>query len=161
MTFSFSPDYRQLVATSRKAGGGQVIDLDTGHVVTDIPLSGMPHLGSGTYWQRNGEWVFATPNISKGQISVIDLKTWTLIKQIPTLGPGFFMRSHANSRYVWSDVFFGPDNDAIHLIDKQTPGNRPHPTPNAGQDRRPRGIHPRRPLPVAEHLGQRWSVDRL
>lgn len=118
--FSFSPDYRQLVATSRKAGGGQVIDLDSGAVVTDIPLAGMPHLGSGTYWQRDGHWVFATPNISKGQISVIDLNTWALIKQIPTLGPGFFMRSHVNSRYVWSDVFFGPDNDAIHLIDKQT-----------------------------------------
>ncbi|VVP80470.1 Nitrite reductase [Pseudomonas fluorescens] len=118
--FSFSPDYKQLLATSRKAGGGQVIDLDSGKVVTDIPLPGMPHLGSGTYWKRNGEWVFATPNISKGLISVIDFKTWKLIKEIPTLGPGFFMRSHVNSRYAWSDVFFGPDNDAIHLIDKQT-----------------------------------------
>lgn len=118
--FSFTPDYRQLLATSRKAGGGQVIDLDSGAVVTDIPLAGMPHLGSGTYWRRNGQWVFATPNISQGQISVLDPSTWKLIKQIPTLGPGFFMRSHVNSRYVWSDVFFGPDNDAIHLIDKQT-----------------------------------------
>ena len=118
--FSFSPDYKQLLATSRKARGGQVIDLDSGKVVTDIPLPGMPHLGSGTYWKRNGEWVFATPNISKGLISVIDFKTWKLIKEIPTLGPGFFMRSHVNSRYAWTDVFFGPDNDAIHLIDKQT-----------------------------------------
>ncbi len=118
--FSFSPDYKQLLATSRKAKGGQVIDLDSGKVVTDIPLPGMPHLGSGTYWKRKGEWVFATPNISKGLISVIDFKTWKLIKEIPTLGPGFFMRSHVNSRYAWTDVFFGPDNDAIHLIDKQT-----------------------------------------
>ncbi|WLG42692.1 cytochrome D1 domain-containing protein [Pseudomonas sp. FP1740] len=118
--FSFSPDYKQLLATSRKAKGGQVIDLDSGKAVTDIPLPGMPHLGSGTYWKRNGEWVFATPNISKGLISVIDFKTWKLLKEIPTLGPGFFMRSHVNSRYAWTDVFFGPDNDAIHLIDKQT-----------------------------------------
>lgn len=118
--FSFSPDYRQLLATSRKAKGGQVIDLDSGKVVTDIPLPGMPHLGSGTYWQRNGQWVFATPNISKGLISIIDFKTWRLIKEIPTLGPGFFMRSHVNSRYAWTDVMLGPDNDAIHLIDKQT-----------------------------------------
>ena len=118
--FSFSPDYRQLLATSRKAKGGQVIDLDSGKVVTDIPLPGMPHLGSGTYWQRNGQWVFATPNISKGLISTIDFKTWTLIKEIPTLGPGFFMRSHVNSRYAWTDVMLGPDNEAIHLIDKQT-----------------------------------------
>ena len=45
--FSFTPDYRYLLATSRKAHGGQVIDLDTGEAVTDIPLPGMPHLGSG------------------------------------------------------------------------------------------------------------------
>ncbi len=51
---------------------------------------------------------------------MIDFDTWKVIKQIPTLGPGFFLRSHANSRYAWTDVFFGPDNDAIHLIDKQT-----------------------------------------
>ncbi|CAK9889617.1 MULTISPECIES: cytochrome D1 domain-containing protein [Pseudomonas] len=118
--FSFSPDYRQLLATSRKANGGQVLDLDSGQVVSRIALPGMPHLGSGTWWQRDGAWVFATPNISKGLISVIDLKTWRLIKEIPTLGPGFFMRSHAKSAYAWTDVFFGPDNDAIHLIDKQT-----------------------------------------
>ncbi|MBS7600922.1 nitrite reductase [Pseudomonas sp. RC2C2] len=118
--FSFSPDYRQLLATSRKANGGQVIDLDSGQVLSRIALPGMPHLGSGTWWRRGGAWVFATPNISKGLISVIDLKTWNVIKEIPTLGPGFFMRSHANSAYAWTDVFFGPDNDAIHLIDKQT-----------------------------------------
>lgn len=118
--FSFTPDYRYLLATSRKAKGGQVIDLDTGKTLTDIPLPGMPHLGSGIYWQRDGKWVFATPNISQGLISVLDLDTWKLIKEIPTEGPGFFMRSHENSPYAWTDVFFGPNNDAIHLIDKQT-----------------------------------------
>lgn len=118
--FSFTPDYRYLLATSRKARGGQVIDLDTGKALIDIPLPGMPHLGSGIYWQRDGHWVFATPNISQGLISVLDLETWELIKEIPTEGPGFFMRSHENSPYAWTDVFFGPNNDAIHLIDKQT-----------------------------------------
>ena len=118
--FSFTPDYRYLLATSRKAHGGQVIDLDSGEAVTDIPLPGMPHLGSGIYWKRNGQWVFATPNVARGVISVLDLHSWTLIKEIPTEGPGFFMRSHANSAYAWTDVFFGPNNDAVHLIDKQT-----------------------------------------
>lgn len=97
-----------------------MIDLDTGKAVTDIPLPGMPHLGSGIYWKRDGKWVFATPNVSKGLISVLDLETWKLIKEIPTEGPGFFMRSQANSPYAWTDVFFGPNNDAVHLIDKQT-----------------------------------------
>jgi len=118
--FSFTPDYRHLLATSRKAHGGQVIDLDTRKAVTDIPLPGMPHLGSGIYWKRGGEWVFATPNVSKGLISMLDMRSWKLIKEIPTEGPGFFMRSHEHSKYAWTDVFFGPNNDAVHLIDKQT-----------------------------------------
>lgn len=118
--FSFTPDYRYLLATSRKAGGGQVVDLDSGEVITDIPLPGMPHLGSGIYWQYQGRWVYATPNIREGVISVLDLETWELITDIETLGPGFFMRSHANSRYAWTDVFFGPEREAVHLIDKQT-----------------------------------------
>ena len=118
--FSFTPDHRYLLATSRKAHGGQVIDLDSGATIRDIALPGMPHLGSGIYWQRGDSWVFATPNISKGLISVLDLHTWNVIKEIPTEGPGFFMRSHRNSPYAWTDVFFGPDNDAVHLIDKQT-----------------------------------------
>src|SRR5699024_6944541 len=59
--FSFSPDHRHLIASSRKAGGGQVIDLDTGKAVTGVALPGMPHLGSGIYWRRDNRWVFATP----------------------------------------------------------------------------------------------------
>lgn len=118
--FSFTPDYRHLVASSRKAGGGQVIDLDTAKAITGITLPGMPHLGSGIYWQRDGRWIFATPNISQGLITVLDIETWQEIHEIPTLGPGFFMRSHENSPYAWTDVFFGSDNDAIHVIDKQT-----------------------------------------
>lgn len=118
--FSFTPDYRFLLASSRKAHGGQVIDLDSGEAVTDVPLPGMPHLSSGIYWQRDGRWVFATPNIRQGLISVLDLESWQLITEIPTEGPGFFMRSHADSKYAWTDVFFGPNSEAVHLIDKQT-----------------------------------------
>ena len=118
--FSFTPDYRYLLATSRRAKGGQVVDMETGKSLTDIPLPGMPHLGSGIYWQRGDQWVFATPNISQGLISVLDMSNWELIKEIPTEGPGFFMRSHENSKYAWTDVFFGPNNEAVHLIDKQT-----------------------------------------
>lgn len=123
--FSFTPDYRYLLATSRKAKGGQVIDMQTGNSLTDIPLPGMPHLGSGIYWTRTNDQgqeqqVFATPNIAQGTISVLDMNTWELITEISTLGPGFFMRSHENSPYAWTDVFFGPNQEAVHLINKQT-----------------------------------------
>jgi len=80
----------------------------------------MPHLGAGITWERDGTRVMAMPHIDKGQVSVFDMSDWTLITQIETDGPGFFMRSHENSPYAWVDVFFGPNHDRIHVIDKQT-----------------------------------------
>ena len=30
------------------------------------------------------------------------------------------MRSHENTPYAWVDVFFGPNKEAMHVIDKRT-----------------------------------------
>ena len=62
----------------------------------------------------------ATPHLKEGRVSVIDLADWSVIASIETNGPGFFMRSHEASPYVWTDVFFGPNRDQIHVIDKDT-----------------------------------------
>ncbi|GBD41143.1 hypothetical protein HRbin39_00521 [bacterium HR39] len=43
-----------------------------------------------------------------------------MVKRIPTLGPGFFARSHAQSPHIWVDVFFGPHRDAVQVIDEET-----------------------------------------
>jgi hypothetical protein len=64
--------------------------------------------------------VLATPNLRSGSVSVIDMESWETIKHIETLGPGFFMRSHENTPYAWVDVFFGPNKDAMHVIDKRS-----------------------------------------
>jgi len=127
--FFFDPEYKLLIGASRDAAGGQVVDLDLGKVVNNIPLPGMPHLGSGITWDypiknENGfleiRQVLASPNLKEGKVSVIDMQTWKVIKDIKTEGPGFFMRSHENSPYAWVDVFFGPNKDAVHVIDKST-----------------------------------------
>jgi hypothetical protein len=62
----------------------------------------------------------AAPHLTEGLISVIDMEDWSLIKVIKTSGPGFFLRSHANSPYVWADVFSGDHKGEMHIIDKQT-----------------------------------------
>lgn len=62
----------------------------------------------------------ASPNLRSGKVSVIDMQTWQTVSEIETLGPGFFMRSHENSPYAWVDVFFGPNRDAVHVIDKES-----------------------------------------
>ena len=118
--FFFDQEYISLIGASRE-GKGQVVDMDVGRVIVpDLELPGMPHLGSGITFEYKGRTVLATPNLKKGDVSVIDMDTWKTIKRIETLGPGFFMRSHENTPYAWVDVFFGPNKDAVHVIDKRS-----------------------------------------
>ena len=118
--FFFDQSYTHLVGAARNAKGGQVVNLNVGRKIADIDLAGMPHLGSGITFRLDGRSLLATPHLKDSVVSIIDMATWKTIKRIETLGPGFFMRSHANSPYAWVDVFFGPHKDALHVIDKRT-----------------------------------------
>lgn len=118
--FFFDQDYRYLIGSSREKKGVVVIDMDSGKVEAEIDLPGMPHLGSGIIWNTGDQTVLATPNLSESAITFIDTKTWKPIKKLETKGPGFFMRSHENSDYAWTDVFFGPNKDLVHIIDKKS-----------------------------------------
>lgn len=118
--FFFTPDYRHLIGATRDSERGVVVNLNVGREIAELPLPGMPHLGSGISWERDGRRVMATPHLKEGVLSVIDTTDWSVIRTIETEGPGFFLRSHENSPYIWADVFFGPNRDAMHVIDKQT-----------------------------------------
>lgn len=118
--FFFDQSYEYVMGASRSGEGGLVIDLVIGQKTADLDLPGMPHLGSGITWKYGDSTVMATPHLKEGTISVIDMKTWKTVKRIETQGPGFFMRSHENSPYVWADVFFGPNKDVMHIIDKES-----------------------------------------
>lgn len=118
--FLFNQEYTQLIGASRSAPAGQVIDLNAGRKMADIAIPGMPHLSSGITWPYQDTVVMATPNIKEGEVTVVDMQSWKTIKRIPTLGPGFFMRSHENSPYAWVDVFSSASKDSVHVIDKAT-----------------------------------------
>ncbi|MDR2187069.1 MAG: nitrite reductase [Azonexus sp.] len=128
--FYFTQDYSDVMGASRSdsksAVTGQVVNLDARKKIADLELPGMPHLGSGITWTwRNaaGEarTVMATPNLNEGVVSVIDMATWQTVKQIKTRGPGFFMRSHENTRYAWIDSMMSREyKDTMQLIDKET-----------------------------------------
>ncbi len=118
--FFFTPDYRNLIGAARDGAHGVVVNLTVGREIAELPLTGLPHLGSGISWIRDGRRVMATPHLEEPRLSVIDLENWEIVGTVEMLGPGFFLRSHENSPYVWADVFFGPNRDAIHVIDKET-----------------------------------------
>lgn len=123
--FFFDQDYRHVLGATRPKSDGspsaQVVNLDIRRRIADLPLAGMPHLGSGITFAWNGSTVLASPNLKDGVVQVIDMKTWKTVKSIATPGPGFFMRSHENSRYAWVDSMMSPTaKDTLTVIDKRT-----------------------------------------
>ncbi len=117
--FFFDQSYAHVIGAARDGGRGSVVNLDVRRKVADVPLPGLPHLGSGINWKWKGRTVLATPNLKIGVVSVIDMKSWGLVKDIPTNGPGFFMRSHENTRYAWVDAFNSARRDTLQVIDKE------------------------------------------
>ena len=100
---------------------GQVLDTDVSKVISgDIDLPGFPHFGAALKQVYKGNDVLVVPNMRKGIVTVLDADSWKVLKNIKTLGPGFFMRTHNNSPYIWIDVFFGANKDAMHVIDKSS-----------------------------------------
>ena len=118
--FFFDQAYRNLLGSSRDGKNAHVVNLTTGQTIAGIKLPGLPHMGSGITFDYKGRRVMATPHLRDAKISVIDMKSWKVIKTIKTQGPGFFMRSHENTPYAWAGVFFGPNRDLVNIIDKRT-----------------------------------------
>ena len=118
--FFFDQSYSNVMGAARNAKKGMVFNLDKQEKVASLDLTSMPHLGSGITFEYDGRQVMATPHTKEGVLSVIDMENWQTVKKIKTKGPGFFMRSHDNTPYAWSDVFFGPHKDVMHVIDKNT-----------------------------------------
>jgi len=124
--FFFDPPYRHVIGTARPrspdaAPTAQVVNLDIRRKIAELPIAGMPHLGSGISFAFNGSTVLASPNLKTGAIDVVDLKTWKTIATVPTPGPGFFIRSHEATPYAWADSMMSPlAKDTLTLIDKRT-----------------------------------------
>ncbi|WP_313080031.1 cytochrome D1 domain-containing protein [Pulveribacter sp.] len=129
--FFFDQSYRHVLGATRPKSGGderasaQVVNLDARTKVADLPIAGMPHLGSGITFAWNGTTVLASPNLGGasegGMVDVIDMKTWKNVRTLKTPGPGFFMRSHEATPYAWTDSMMSPQaKDTLTIIDKRT-----------------------------------------
>lgn len=125
--FFFDQSYRHALGATRPRQGGdgqasaQVVNLDIRRKIADLPIAGMPHLGSGITFAWNGTTVLASPNLKDGAIDVIDMHTWKPVRTIATPGAGFFMRSHEATPFAWTDSMMSPTGkDTLTIIDKRT-----------------------------------------
>jgi DNA-binding beta-propeller fold protein YncE/cytochrome c553 len=118
--FFFDPSYDHLIGAARDGHTGQVVNLNVRRKIAEVDLPGLPHLGSGITWTYEGRPVLATPNLKEGQVTIIDMKSWKTVAQVPTAGPGFFLRSHERTPYAWVDAFNSANKDVLQVIDKRT-----------------------------------------
>ena len=127
-SLAFDPSYRNLLGAKRPRDGApavsttvQVVNLDVRRKIAELPMAGMPQPGSGIRFAHHGTTVLASQNLQDGVIDVIDMKTWKVVKAIPTPGPGFFIRSHEKTPFAWADSMIDPKSkDSLTLIDKKT-----------------------------------------
>lgn len=125
--FVFDPSFRHAIGSTRAqdsaASAAHVVNLDVRRRIASFALPGMPHSGSSITFDWNGAAVLATASLGDGSVTVVDMKTWQVVKTIPTPGPGFFIHSHANSPYAWVDSAASPSaHDTLTVIDKTTLG---------------------------------------
>ena len=160
--FIFDPSCAYVIGAARDSGRGQVVNLDVRRKIADVPLPGLPHLGSGITWERGGSHRDGHPQPQgRAWSSVIDMKTWKPVKQIATLGPGFLHaqpREHALrlDRRLQQRARGQPAGDR-----QAHAGSGEDPAPRARQDRRPRRVHPRRPLRAGQRVGDGRCARRV
>ena len=137
-----TPNGRYFQIASQEDGIMAIIDLETLEILKKIPAGIQPHPGPGANFESLGRILAATPALGEGMVTIWDTATWDVVKTIETRGPGLFIRSHPDSRYVWVDVAFGDywndivvfDRDTLEIVTTLQPGERSvHPefTPDA------------------------------
>lgn len=124
--FFIDPFDKFIIATSRKSLKLLVYDLDNFNVVFEDRMESMPHLFSAAFWYKDGKFYFSTPHIKNPYISVYQMYDWKFVTKIDIDSPGFFVKTHPNTNYLWVDN----GSDKLILINKNdfskriiTPGN--------------------------------------
>jgi mono/diheme cytochrome c family protein len=114
--FVFVPGTRRLVASSR--GGRQLLlyDLEAERVLASLATEALPHLFSACFFEREGVPHAAFNHMGIPRLSIVEMASFRVVKEIPLRGPGFFARTHPASPFLWIDT----NTEAIQLVEKET-----------------------------------------
>jgi mono/diheme cytochrome c family protein/DNA-binding beta-propeller fold protein YncE len=114
--FIFVPGHSWLVASSR--GGNQLTlyDYDENRVIATLTTQGLPHLFSACFFERDGRLHAAFNHIREPKLTIVEMATFRVVKEIPLLGSGYFARTHPGTPFIWVDT----NTEAIQLVDKES-----------------------------------------
>ncbi|MBE2198851.1 MAG: c-type cytochrome [Anaerolinea sp.] len=115
-----SPDNGRFYLASQEDNSMAVIDVTNWTLVAQIATGDTPHPGSGAVWEANGQTYGATTHAGEGLVTIWNLADNQIAAQIPTSGPGLFIRAHEQNPYIWADTMFASSPNQIYVIDKET-----------------------------------------
>mgnify|MGYP003571982014 CR=1 FL=1 len=135
-----TPDNKLFYLASQESNWVAVIDVETMKLTHKIKTGKKPHPGSGAIWEANGKHYAGTPHIGEGKQVIWDIETQEIVGEVSAAGPGLFVRSNHDMKYVWFDsVFFGGEEIVVHekappfkVVKRITDGTLTvHPEPDA------------------------------
>ncbi|NDJ77878.1 MAG: hypothetical protein GYB65_16640 [Chloroflexi bacterium] len=115
-----SPDNTRFYIASQTDNWMAVIDVENWELVDQISTGDTPHPGSGATWEVDGTVYGATVHAGEGLVTVWDLSDNMIVAEIPTSGPGLFLRTHPENPYIWADTMFAEQPNRIYIIDQTT-----------------------------------------
>lgn len=114
--FTFVPGTRRVVASSREGERLLLYDLDARRVVASLVTRGLPHLFSGCFFEREGRLLAAFNHVGTPRLSIVDMESFRVVREIELQGSGYFVRTHPGTPFLWADT----QTEEIQLVAKDT-----------------------------------------
>ncbi|WP_223846112.1 nitrite reductase [Wenzhouxiangella sp. AB-CW3] len=127
----FDPTDRYFMIAANASDKMVVVDTKTRKLEALIETESLPHPGPGANWiDPECGPVSGTPHLGLGLVSVWGSdpeghadQAWKICYELETDGPGLFIRTHPDSKYVWADQTIHPEPDVqqfVQVFDKET-----------------------------------------
>ncbi len=125
----FDATGRYLLIAANMRDQMAVIDLQEKKFVTKFETGVKPHPGRGANWVDPVYGpVSATTHLGEGKITVYGSDpeghpqhAWKVLYEEDTAGPGLFLKTHPNSKYIWTDSTLAKDegdNQKVCVFEK-------------------------------------------
>jgi hypothetical protein len=114
--FVFVPGTQRLVASSR--GGSRLLlyDYARGEIVASLATQGLPHLFSACFFAGDRGLRAAFNHLGMPRLSIVDMTSFQVLKEVPLRGSGYFARTHPGTPYLWVDTH----TEEIQLVAKES-----------------------------------------
>ena len=115
--FIFTRGGRDLAALGRDGTRLHALNLLTGTEYAQLDLPAQPRLDGAVPFTREGRDLLAIPHGGPEGITIVDAKTWTVIKRLSTLGEGVRISGYGGSRRLWVTFAEGNNTDVLQILD--------------------------------------------